>query len=94
MFDEDDRSCAPQRSWARPAWSAAPCRTTSSRSTPRRTPPPRSPNSLRRAAPAAASRRRGPGDATAELTQLAQLHCQGILTDEEFSAKKAQLLGI
>jgi hypothetical protein len=33
-------------------------------------------------------------DVTQELTQLAQLHSQGILTDEEFSAKKAQLLGI
>ncbi len=33
-------------------------------------------------------------DLNAELTQLAQLHDQGILTDEEFSAKKAQLLGI
>ncbi len=33
-------------------------------------------------------------DMNAELTQLAQLHAQGILTDEEFSAKKAQILGI
>jgi Short C-terminal domain len=33
-------------------------------------------------------------DVSAELTQLAQLHEQGILTDEEFSAKKAQILGI
>jgi uncharacterized membrane protein YebE (DUF533 family) len=33
-------------------------------------------------------------DPTAELTQLASLHSQGILTDEEFSAKKAQILGI
>ena len=33
-------------------------------------------------------------DITTELTQLAQLHSQGILTDEEFAAKKAQLLGI
>ncbi|MEX1008751.1 MAG: SHOCT domain-containing protein [Acidimicrobiia bacterium] len=33
-------------------------------------------------------------DMNAELTQLAQLHEQGILTDEEFSAKKAQILGI
>jgi len=33
-------------------------------------------------------------DITTELQQLAQLHSQGILTDEEFSAKKAQLLGI
>lgn len=30
----------------------------------------------------------------AQLQQLAALHAQGILTDEEFSAKKAQLLGI
>ena len=33
-------------------------------------------------------------DTTQELTQLAQLHSQGILTDEEFAAKKAQILGI
>ena len=33
-------------------------------------------------------------DLNSELTQLAQLHDQGILTDEEFSAKKAQILGI
>jgi hypothetical protein len=30
----------------------------------------------------------------AELQKLADLHAQGILTDEEFSAKKAQILGI
>ena len=34
-----------------------------------------------------------PGVAT-QLTQLAALRDQGILTDEEFAAKKAQLLGI
>jgi hypothetical protein len=33
-------------------------------------------------------------DMNAELTQLAQLHDQGILTDEEFAAKKAQILGL
>lgn len=33
-------------------------------------------------------------DLETQLTQLAQLHSQGILTDEEFSAKKAQILGI
>ena len=33
------------------------------------------------------------GDA-AELQQLADLHAEGILTDEEFAAKKAQILGI
>lgn len=33
-------------------------------------------------------------DMTSELTQLASLHDQGILTDEEFAAKKAQILGI
>jgi hypothetical protein len=30
----------------------------------------------------------------AELQQLAKLHDQGILTDEEFAAKKQQILGI
>jgi hypothetical protein len=30
----------------------------------------------------------------AEIQKLADLHAQGILTDEEFSAKKAQILGI
>lgn len=30
----------------------------------------------------------------AELQQLADLHAQGILTDDEFAAKKAQILGI
>ena len=29
-----------------------------------------------------------------ELAQLAQLKAQGIITDEEFEAKKKQLLGI
>ncbi len=33
-------------------------------------------------------------DLGTQLTQLAGLHDQGILTDEEFSAKKAQILGI
>jgi hypothetical protein len=33
-------------------------------------------------------------DYAAELQQLAQLHEQGILTDEEFEAKKSQILGI
>jgi hypothetical protein len=28
-----------------------------------------------------------------QLKQLAELHSQGILTDEEFSAQKAKLLG-
>jgi hypothetical protein len=33
-------------------------------------------------------------DYAAELAQLAQLKAQGILTDEEFEAKKKQILGI
>ncbi len=33
-------------------------------------------------------------DDMAEITKLAELHSQGILTDEEFAAKKAQILGI
>jgi membrane protease subunit (stomatin/prohibitin family) len=33
-------------------------------------------------------------DYVAELERLAQLKAQGILTEEEFAAKKAQLLGV
>ena len=33
-------------------------------------------------------------DKTAELQTLAQLHSQGVLTDEEFAAAKAKILGI
>ena len=33
-------------------------------------------------------------DATAQLQNLAQLHQQGVLTDEEFAAAKATILGI
>jgi membrane protease subunit (stomatin/prohibitin family) len=35
-----------------------------------------------------------PDDSVAELQQLAQLKEQGILTQEEFDAKKKQILGI
>ena len=43
------------------------------------------------AAPAAAT---GSGDYMEELQKLASLHDAGILTDEEFNAKKAQILGL
>jgi hypothetical protein len=33
-------------------------------------------------------------DSTAELQRLAQLHDQGVLTDEEFAAAKKKALGI
>jgi hypothetical protein len=33
-------------------------------------------------------------DQTAQLTNLANLHAQGILSDEEFAAAKAKVLGI
>ena len=33
-------------------------------------------------------------DNSAKLQELAQLHAQGVLTDEEFAAAKAKLLGI
>jgi Short C-terminal domain len=36
----------------------------------------------------------GGDDATAELERLAQLHTQGVLTDEEFAAAKKKALGI
>jgi hypothetical protein len=33
-------------------------------------------------------------DEAAQLQNLAQLHSQGVLTDEEFAAAKAKILGI
>jgi membrane protease subunit (stomatin/prohibitin family) len=33
-------------------------------------------------------------DATAQLQNLASLHTQGVLTDEEFAAAKAKILGL
>ena len=47
-------------------------------------------------AAAAAAAPAGPAapDYAAELEQLAQLKAQGIITDEEFEAKKKQILGI
>ena len=36
----------------------------------------------------------GESDVVAQIKQLAALQQQGILTEEEFAAKKAQLLGI
>jgi hypothetical protein len=42
-------------------------------------------------APAAAP---APADPNAELQNLANLHTQGVLTDEEFAAAKAKILGI
>ena len=45
-------------------------------------------------APAPAPASAGPSDdAIAKLTQLGQLHEQGILTDEEFTRQKTLLLG-
>lgn len=43
---------------------------------------------------AAAPAPSGGGSDIDELKQLADLHAQGILTDEEFAAKKAQILGL
>ena len=45
------------------------------------------------AAPAASAPSSGGGDLD-QLEQLADLHAKGILTDEEFAAKKAQILGL
>lgn len=45
-------------------------------------------------APAAAPAPAGGGIPVAELQQLANLRDQGILTDEEFAAQKAKLLGL
>ena len=45
-------------------------------------------------APPAAAPAPAEDDSMAQLEQLADLHTKGILTDEEFAAKKAQILGI
>jgi hypothetical protein len=45
------------------------------------------------AAPAAAAPAAPAADATEELTRLAELHKSGALTDEEFAAAKAKVLG-
>jgi hypothetical protein len=44
--------------------------------------------------PAAAAAPAASGDYTAELQKLAELKAAGILTEEEFEAKKRQILGI
>jgi hypothetical protein len=44
--------------------------------------------------PAQAPPQAGESDDLAEIQQLAELHAQGILTDDEFAAKKAQILGL
>ena len=36
---------------------------------------------------------RAAADSTAQLAQLAQLHAAGALTDEEFAAQKANIIG-
>ncbi len=45
-------------------------------------------------APAAAAPAAGGTDIATQIQQLGALRDQGLLTEEEFSAKKAQLLGI
>jgi predicted cobalt transporter CbtA len=44
--------------------------------------------------PAAVAAAPAEDEATAQLQNLAQLHQQGVLTDEEFAAAKAKILGI
>ena len=43
--------------------------------------------------PPAAAAPAGAGDLVAQLKQLGELHTQGAITDEEFTAAKAKLLG-
>jgi len=52
-------------------------------------PPPPAPAAPQDAPPAA-----GPGDLMDQLERLANLKTSGLLSDEEFSAAKAQLLGM
>lgn len=46
------------------------------------------------AAPAAPAAAPATDDSMAKLQQLADLHSQGVLSDEEFTAAKAKVLGI
>ena len=46
------------------------------------------------AAPPPAAAAPAEDDATAQLQNLAALHTQGVLTDEEFAAAKAKILGL
>ena len=46
------------------------------------------------AAPAAPAAAPAADDSMAKLHQLAELHGQGVLSDEEFTAAKAKVLGI
>lgn len=52
------------------------------------------PQPAAQAQPAESSSETAEPDYTAELEKLAQLKSQGILTDEEFAAKKKQILGL
>jgi len=45
------------------------------------------------AAPAPAAPAGGGEDTMAQLKELGELHASGVLTDEEFAAQKAKLLG-
>ena len=44
-------------------------------------------------APAPAAAAPAENDTLAQLTQLGELHANGVLTDEEFAAQKAKILG-
>ena len=52
----------------------------------------RATSSMAGSAPSAAGA--GSGDVTAELEPLPGLRSQGVLTDEEFAASKAKVLGL
>jgi hypothetical protein len=56
--------------------------------------PPAAPPADEPAAPEAAAPEAAESPQIEELKQLAALKDQGILTEEEFSAKKAQILGL
>jgi hypothetical protein len=45
------------------------------------------------AAPAAAAAAAPAADTTTQLKELAELKAQGVLTEEEFAAQKAKILG-
>lgn len=46
------------------------------------------------AQPAETATEPAPSDTSAKLVELANLHAQGVLSDDEFAAAKAKVLGI
>jgi multidrug resistance efflux pump len=88
VFKDDSRKPRAVKAAARPARSAKPAEAAQTRAQKA----PRRATKKARTSTAAKGGASGKGTAT-ELKRLAKLHAQGALTDEEFAAAKAKILG-